>query len=197
MFYLGLPLLIWNFGRGILGAYQAMFMSAFIGIAYTAFKFFHEKKYNITGIVIILGISIYLFLTIISDSAIGILYNSLILNGILSGLYIFSILIRRPLGKYFYIDYRRMFGEDQKISALRAKQFEERIYFDYLTILLAVRELMILVIKWVLLNRLGIEGASIVILVNRILSYTFIGLIAMLTIEINQRWYVMIDHEKR
>ncbi len=197
MFYLGLPLLIWNFGRGILGAYQAMFMSAFIGIGYTAFKFFHEKKYNVTGIVIVFGISIYLFLNIISDSAIGILYNSLFLNGILCGLYLFSVLIRKPLGKHFYIDYRRMYGEDQRVSVLRAKEFEQRIYFDYLTMLLVVRELVLLVTKWVLLGRMGIDGASFIILVNRVLSYTFIGLIAMMTMQINQKWGVMIDKEKR
>lgn len=196
MFYLALPLLIWNTARESLGDYLAMFTSAGTGIAYTAFKFYYEKRYNLTGIIIVFGITLNLLLNVISDSAIEILRNGLILNGSLAALYLISLLIRRPLGHVFYIDYRRMYGEDQQLSAQRAIRFDKRRYFDYLTALFLLREMTLLIVKWRLISRLGIEGANVIILVNRSLSYAYIGLIALMTVAIDKQWKAMLAKEE-
>lgn len=188
IFYLGLPLLIWNFGRNWVGDYLAMFSSAGCGIGYTAWRFSRDRRYNATGLIIVGGITLNLFLNIISDSALGILYNSLILNGTLVTLYSVSLIVRRPLGRVFYIDYRRMHGEDPHASAAKAALMEKRIYFDYLTALFVIREGTMLSVKWLMLRNLGVEGAGVVILVNRLVSYTFIGMIALMIFAIDRQW---------
>lgn len=195
MFYLGLPLLMWNYGRPYVGDYMAMFLSAFSGIAYTAFKFYREKKYNLTGIVVVCGITINLFLNIISNTALEILFNSLYLNGIFLALYLISMGVRRPMGQIYYIDYRRMYGEDQTQSAVRAKKFDKSNYFYLLTSVFAIRELTLLIVKSYLLNNVGIEGATLIILINRVISYSFVAFIAITTILIDKNWKKMLKKE--
>jgi hypothetical protein len=196
MFYLGLPLMIWNFGRGFLGDYMAMFLSALTGILYTAFKFYTEKKYNITGIVIVFGITLNLLLNVISENALEILFNGIYLNAVFLALYLVSMMIKKPMGKIFYIDYRRMYGEEQILSQERSRRFTKRKYFYYLTGLFAFRESALLISKYTLITQLGIDGANQILLVNRILSYLFIGVIAVIVLRIDREWKKMIQIER-
>ena len=195
MFYLGLPLMIWNIGRGFLGDYMAMFLSALTGIIYTTFKFYTEKKYNITGIIIVFGITLNLLLNVISENALEILFNGIYLNAVFLALYVVSMIIKRPMGNIFYIDYRLMYGEEQTISQDRSRRFSKREYFYYLTGIFAFRETVLLISKYTLVTRLGIDRANQIILINRMLSYVFIAVIAVMVLQIDKEWKKMIQIE--
>ncbi|OPL08094.1 MAG: hypothetical protein AVO33_02045 [delta proteobacterium ML8_F1] len=188
MFYLGLPLAIWNLGRGFTGDYLAMFLSALTAILYTAYKFFFEKKYNVTGLVIVFGILLNLYLNLISETAIDILYNGVYLNMAFILLYGVSMVLRRPLGRVFYLDYRKMYGEAREESLEKLKGFSGSRLFDALTLIFIVRELALWGIRALLLQRYGVEGANEVLVYSRIVSYLFIAMIGGMVVYIDKRW---------
>jgi hypothetical protein len=191
MFYLGLPLVIWNFGRGFTGDYLAMFLSALTAIGYTAYKFFFEKKYNVTGLVILFGILLNLYLNLISETAVEILYNGVYLNMAFMVLYGGSLLVRRPLGRIFYLDYRKMYGEARDRSLEKLGRFSLGRLFDGLTLVFILREAALWGVRALLLERYGVEGANEVLVYSRLVSYGFIALIGGMVVYIDRQWQML------
>lgn len=103
IFYIGLPLLIWNQGRELIGDYPAMLLSTVPGFIYTLYRFWHERRVNITGIFIITTLLVGTSLDLIAGSAEKMLWYQVYFGFAIAGLHAFFLVIRKPLAIYFAV----------------------------------------------------------------------------------------------
>lgn len=118
IFYIGLPLLIWNQGRELIGDYPAMLLSTVPGFIYTLYRFWHERRVNITGIFIITTLLVGTSLDLIAGSAEKMLWYQVYFGFAIAGLHAFFLVIRKPLAIYFAVDFVSLQGFDPAESKI-------------------------------------------------------------------------------
>src|SRR5690625_3080994 len=116
IFYIGIPLIIWNQGRDLFGDYIAMLLSTIPGIIYTVYRFGKARQFNIIGGVIISQLLIGTTLDLIAGSAEQMLWNLIYYGLVLGGVFALFLLIRRPLALYFAVDFVALQGYDKESS---------------------------------------------------------------------------------
>ena len=123
--YLVIPLVIWNTCREWLGDYPAMLISTVPGIFYTLYTFFKEKQYSITGLFILATMLIGSIMDVYSKTAHQMLWNTVYINTLLTVFWCFTILIRKPMAMFFFIDYAYLHGipKDHTRALYREKPF--------------------------------------------------------------------------
>ena len=138
--YLGIPLLIWNTCRPYMGDYFAMLLSTVPGILYTLYTFFREKQFSVTGVFILSTMIIGIILDLYSKTAHQMLWNYVYLN---IGLVIFwclTMVAKRPMAMYFFIDYAFLHGIPKDHTRVVYRQMPFFRYFMLLTAFLAFRD---------------------------------------------------------
>ena len=166
-FYIVIPLIIWNL-RGFLHSdYIAMLLSVSSSVSYTIIRFVLERQFNFSGFFIVSVLSAFMLMNIVSSNAISIQYNNIILNIFIILFYIGSILIKKPCGKYFYRDLMKEFGNDPG-------KFESASSYNGLTIVFALRDFIIVIIRFAFLYMMGMHGIKYIIPITRIVTYIFI-----------------------
>ena len=156
--YLGIPLLIWNTCRPFLGDYFAMLLSTVPGIIYTLYTFFREKQYSVTGLFILATMIIGIVLDLSSKTAHQMLWNYVYLN---IGLVIFwclTMIVKRPMAMYFFIDYAFLHGVPKEHTRVVYRQKEIFRYFIYLTSFLAVRDFIDIFLRIFLIHLYDVQG---------------------------------------
>ncbi|OEF99908.1 hypothetical protein BHF71_07300 [Vulcanibacillus modesticaldus] len=176
IFYIILPLVIWRNGRELLGDYYAMLLSTLPGLIYTIYKFFKEKQFSKTGMFILISLLIGTSLDLIADSAEWILWNGVYLNFGFTIFWLITIMIKQPMAMYFFIDYAYLRGIPREESYQLYRKKEIFPYFQYLTAFFAFRDILQAVIKIFLIKRYGVDGFEYILLIMKITSWVFTGL---------------------
>ena len=169
--YLGIPLLIWNLCRPLLGDYFAMLLSTVPGIIYTIFTFFREKQFSITGLFILGSMIISGALDVYSKTAYQMLWNLVYLNIGLVIFWCFTIVIKRPMAMYFFIDYAYLQGVPKDSSRQLYRQMPFLKYFMLLTGFLAFRDLSDIFLRIFLIHLYDVEGFNLIKIITQIWSF--------------------------
>lgn len=166
--YIVIPLLIWNTCRPFLGDYFAMLLSTLPGIIYTIFTFFKEKQYSITGLFILATMIIGGILDVYSKTAHQMLWNMVYMNIGLVVFWCFTMVIKKPMAMFFFIDYAYLQGipRDHTRSLYSSKQFFK--YFMLLTGFLAVRDLSDIFLRISLILLYDVEGFNKIKIITQI-----------------------------
>ncbi|WP_054752138.1 VC0807 family protein [Piscibacillus salipiscarius] len=115
LFYLVIPLIIWNYGRDLMGDYYAILLSTFPGFLYTVYRFIEQRQINITGMFVITTLLISTMVDILSPDAKAMLWNQVYLGYAFAGVFLFSMLIKKPLALYLAVDFAYLQGYERKI----------------------------------------------------------------------------------
>ena len=170
-FYVLIPLLVWNFLREVLGNYYAILFGAVPSVIYTAVVFIRSREWSVTGIFFLSLISINLLMDLRSNSAESELWNKVWIGCASVTFYALTLLIRRPMGMYLFIDYAYLNGIPRKTSAALYRLPKNFHHFIKFTLFLMCGEL-------------GVEGFGAMQLATAATNYIFIGLTALYVIFI-------------
>ena len=165
--YLGIPLLIWNTCRPWLGDYFSMLLSTLPGILYTLYTFFKEKQYSITGLFILATMIIGGILDVYSKTAYQMLWNMVYLNIGLVIFWCFTMIIKKPMGMIFFIDYASLHGVPKDHTRLLYRQMPYFKYFMLLTGFLAMRDLSDIFLRIFLIQLYDVEGFNKIKLITQ------------------------------
>jgi hypothetical protein len=100
------------------------------------------------------------------------------------------MLVRRPIGLYFFIDYAHSRGVPRERSRTLYRLPANFHYFYKFTGFLMLREVASIVVKTAMIERLGVDGFNRIQLASSAINYAFTALMDMLVIYILRR----IDH---
>ncbi len=156
--YLGVPLLIWNTCRPLLGDYFAMLLSTVPGVIYTIYTFIREKQYSITGLFILVTMIIGGILDIYSKTANQMLWNYVYMNIGLVTFWCLTMLVKKPMAMYFFIDYAFLHGFPKEHTRPLYRQMPFFRYFMLLTAFLALRDLSDVFLRIFLIHLYDVEG---------------------------------------
>ncbi|MBU6079771.1 VC0807 family protein [Allobacillus halotolerans] len=177
IFYIGLPLLIWNQGRELIGDYPAMLLSTVPGFIYTLYRFWHERRVNITGIFIITTLLVGTSLDLIAGSAEKMLWYQVYFGFAIAGLHAFFLVIRKPLAIYFAVDFVSLQGFDPAESKILFNQPPIFKWFQRIQLLFVVRGVTLASFKMWLLQKYGIDGYEAMLIYLRVAGWIFGGMI--------------------
>jgi hypothetical protein len=166
--YLGVPLVIWNSCRSILGDYPAMLLSTVPGIVYTLYTFFKEKQYSITGLFILATMIIGGMLDICSKTAHQMLWNMVYLNIGLVVFWCITMVIKKPMAMFFFIDYAYLQGVPKERTRKLYSQMPYFKYFMFLTAFLALRDLADIFLRVILIHIYDVPGFNKIKIITQI-----------------------------
>jgi hypothetical protein len=166
--YLVVPLVIWNTCRSFLGDYLAMLLSTVPGIIYTLYTFFKEKQYSVTGLLILTTMVISGMMDVFSRSAHQMLWNMVYMNSGLVLLWCFTMVIKKPMAMYFFIDYSYLNGVPKSESRSLYMQKPFFRYFIYLTLFMTFRELSDIFLRIFLIHLYDVEGFNKIKVITQI-----------------------------
>ena len=179
IFYLAIPLWIWHFGKDMLGDYAAMLLSTVPGLLYTIYRFFLEKQFNITGLFIIITLALSTSVNLIAGSAERMLVYSIYCDFAMGLFYLFTVIIKKPIVLYFFIDVAYLQGYERKNSYHLYTQKALFKYFLWITGLMSIKGIIQAGLKWYLYVLLGVDGFGTIITVMNISGWVFNALIAI------------------
>ena len=173
LFYVGLPFIIWNYGRELLGDYPAMLISTVPGLIYALSRFILERQFNITGLFIISSLFITTTVNVLSESAEQMLWNGVYLSLFYAMIHLFTLLIKRPLALYFAVDFVYLQGWPKKQST--PLFFEKGIFkwFQYIQLLFVIRGFALSGLKALLLQKYGVDGYNQMLIYRQITEWFF------------------------
>lgn len=176
IFYMALPFVIWTYGREILGDYWAMLLSTAPGFVYTITNFIRDRQFNITGIFILVSLLVGTVVDILSGTAERMLWNQVFVGVAFSGVFLVSMLIKKPLTLYFAMDVAYLQGyprENNRVLFFRKELFR---WFQLLTLIFVVRGITLALLKSWLLNKHGVDAYGSMLIYLRVTSWVFGGL---------------------
>ncbi len=173
VFYVALPYLIWTNGREALGDYWAMLLSTVPGFIYTIVRFITEREFNITGVFILSSLLIGTIVDLLSGSADKMLWNQLYLGLVFTGIYLISLMIKKPLPLYFFVDiaYLQGYARDGSKKLFYRKEIFK--LFQWITVLFVVRGLTLAAMKAWMLNKYGVEAFTSLLIYRQLVGWAF------------------------
>ncbi|WP_342601143.1 VC0807 family protein [Psychrobacillus sp. FSL H8-0483] len=175
--YMGLPYIIWTYGRDIMGDYYAMLLSTLPAIVYTIFRFIKDRQFNLVGVFIISSLLLSSILDLLAGSAIQMLWNSVWLSYCFTFIYIISMIIQKPLVIYFAIEFMHLQGYPRKDCKDLYFIKENVKWFQLVTAIFVIRGLVMNSIMVWLIMKHGADAFMHLIVVRKVLGYAFSGLI--------------------
>ncbi|WP_337018895.1 VC0807 family protein [Oceanobacillus massiliensis] len=199
--YGAIPFLIWKYGREPLGDYWAILLSTAPAFIYTVYRFVKERQFNVLGLFIISSLLISTTVNLLSSSAERMLWNQVFLGFGFASVYLFSMLIKKPLALYFAVDFAYLQGYPRNDSISLFKVKEIFMGFQYITLLFALRNVFQNLLKMWLLTRYGADGYGQMIIYMTITGWVFSGLIMagfyLNSVKINQFLKTNMEESKR
>jgi hypothetical protein len=185
LLYLGIPLLLWNYRHTFsLSDYYAIFLGLVPGLLYTILDFFRSKEFNVSGLFLMVVMVLNFIFNILSKNALQELWSGIYVSLILIVIYIVSMIARKPIGMFFFVDYAYAKGIPRKVSTERYSQKKYLPYFQWFTVFLATRELIVVVIKSIMIRNFGLQGFNTIQVVMNTISYAFVALTFLVVIRI-------------
>lgn len=175
-FYIAIPLIAWNFFREHWGDYYTILFGMVPGVIYTVATFLINKESNITGIFFLSIITLNFVMNLFSSTAEEELWNAVWLGYASIVFYSITILIRKPLGIFFFIDYAFAKGIPRDKSRAVYRAPENFHHFIKFTLFLILREIIVIVVKTTMINEMGVEGFNAIQITTSVINYAFTGL---------------------
>ncbi|MFS1518785.1 VC0807 family protein [Bacillus sp. SCS-151] len=179
IFYVVFPLVVWNLGRDYIGDYYAMLLSSVPGIIYSLYRFFQLKKVNVFGIYMLATLVIGTLIEVLAGSALQLLWNQVFFAYAMAAFYLATVLTNKPLTLYFALDIFELQGIDKKLSKKIFFQRKFLIVFQLITIVFAVRSIVLAIIKTWLINEYGVDAFDKGILLRQAFSWIMTGVSAV------------------
>lgn len=190
IFYVAIPFLLWNYGKDPLGDYWAIILSTVPGFIYTIYRFISEKQFNILGLFIIVSLLIDTIVNLLSHTAESMLWNQVYLGYIYAGVFLLSIVIKKPAALYFMVDWAYIQGYARKDSTALYYRKELFSGFQWLTILFVLRSIFQTSYKAWLLQTYGADAYGQMLLYLKISGWVTSGIITigfiLMMIKINK-----------
>ncbi|WP_409305682.1 VC0807 family protein [Peribacillus sp. SCS-155] len=184
LFYVAIPLVVWNLGRDYMGDYYAMLSSSIPGILYSIYRFYEIRKVNFTGIFILSTLVIGTLLDFLAGSAIQLLWNNVYYSIGMALFFVMSILINKPAALFLSLDLVELQGNDRK--SMKDLFYDKKVLmiFKLITLLFACRESVLTVIRVLLIHKYGVDAFDQGIVYRQIISwgFTFISMFGFLYI---------------
>lgn len=175
IFYMALPFAIWTYGRESLGDYWAMLLSTAPGFIYTIINFVRDRQFNITGIFILVSLLVGTVVDILSGTAERMLWNQVFVGVAFSGVFLISMLIKKPLPLYFMMDMAFLQGYPRESSRMIYFKKELLRWFQLLTLIFVLRGITLALLKSWLLNKHGVDAYGSMLIYLRVTSWIFGG----------------------
>lgn len=115
-FYIAIPYLIWNQGKDIIGDYYAILLSTAPAFVYTIYTFIKDRQFNVTGLFIVITLLARTIIDLISGNAATMLNNQVYFMIGLAVVVLFTIVIKKPIGLYFFVDTAYLMGYKREDS---------------------------------------------------------------------------------
>ncbi|MYL34491.1 hypothetical protein GLW08_13270 [Pontibacillus yanchengensis] len=169
--YVIFPLVIWHMLRDPIGDYYAMLLSSVPGIIYTIYRFKALKKINVFGIYMISTLVVGTLIDVLSGSAINLLWNNVYYAYAMAGLFLVTIIIRRPIALYFALDFTELQGFDRQIN--KKLFFHKKIYyiFNWIVVAFALQNIILASIKAWLITKYGVEAFDEGIILRQVVNW--------------------------
>ncbi|WZY00386.1 VC0807 family protein [Bacillus sp. FSL W7-1360] len=178
LFFVVLPLAIWNYGRDMIGDYYAMLLSTIPGLVYSAIRLALTKRINSYGIYVVITLAVSFIINILSPSAEAILWNSKVwFNSTTALIILGTIAIRKPLFLYFAIDFAEAAGYSREQSNIAFRQKGIFYIFVLVTLAFVVQDLLYAAVTAFYLFHKGVEGYNELVLFRTILGWALSGII--------------------
>jgi hypothetical protein len=145
-----------------------MLLSTVPGIIYTLYTFFKEKQYSITGLFILTTMIIGGMLDIFSKTAHQMLWNMVYMNIGLVVFWCITMVIKKPMAMFFFIDYAYLQGVPKVRTRLLYRQMPYFKYFMFLTMFLALRDLSDIFLRIFLIHTYDVEGFNEIKVITQI-----------------------------
>lgn len=187
LIYLAFPYFIWNYGHEPLGDYLALLLSTVPGLLYTLFRFINERQINITGTFILASLLLDTLVNLLSGSAERMLWSQVYLGYGYALLYLSSILLKKPLGLYFGVDFAYMLGHPRELSKKLFFSKELFNWFQLVTLLVVIRGIVQNSLKAWLLDAYGVDSYGHMLIFLKISGGTFGILITLLNLFIGRK----------
>lgn len=184
VFYLGIPMLTWNFCREAWGDYLTVLLGMVPAVIYTIVSFILNREWNVTGIFFLSIISLNFIMNLLSHTALQELWNSVWMGCISITFYVFTILIKRPIGIYFFIDYAHARGVPREKSKALYNSPKHFHHFINFTLFLCSREAIVIIVKSFMIKKMGVEGFNAIQIFSSTLNYAFTALMVFYIIYI-------------
>lgn len=171
LFYLAIPLIMWNTLRESLGDYVTMLLASVPGILYTVFSFIIQKRINFSGLFLLVMLLVGTLIDILSGSALQMLWNNVYYGAFIGLFYMASMLVKRPLAYYFALDGAEMMGYER--SNVKTYLFLKRnmIVLHLITFCFGLRSLIIAAVNVYLIKQYGVEAFEQGIVFKQIISW--------------------------
>jgi len=193
LFYLALPLIIWNYGRVYIGEYAAILASSTAGILYSVYRFYTMKKVNFTGMYILASLIIKIFIEFFAGSALQLLWNHIYYDIVTALFFLLTIVIKKPAALYLTLDIVELQGNDRAL--MKDLFYRDRILkiFNLITLIFCSRELVLAVTRIILVGKYGVDAYDEGIIYQQIISWIFTIIAGLGFIYI----YKLLDPETR
>ncbi len=175
---------MWNLFRESLGDYHTILYGMLPAVIYTIVVAFINKEWNVTGIFFISIISMNFLFNLLSKTAEQELWNGVYMSVISFSFYVLTIVIKKPIGMYFFIDYAFAKGIPRKVSKELYSSSNNFHYFVEFTLFLMVREVVVGAIKSFLIFNKGVSAFNTIQITSSVLEYVFTGLTVFYVIYI-------------
>ncbi|GAB3054969.1 VC0807 family protein [Virgibacillus ainsalahensis] len=196
IFYAALPYIIWKYGREPFGDYAAMLISTIPGFAYTIYRFYLEKQFNIVGLFIIGTLVLGTTVDLLSGSAEQMLWNGVYLGLFYVVIHFVALIIKRPFALYFAVDFVYLQGHARKDSKTLFFQKEIFKWFQFIQALFIVRGLFMAGLKVFLLQKYGVDGYDEMLIYRQIAGWFFGILITGMFIYTNVPIQRFLDRQR-
>ena len=186
-FYLVIPLLMWNLFRENFGDYLTILYGMLPAVIYTILVAITEKEWNVTGLFFLSLISLNFLFNLISKTAEQELWNGVYMCIISFVFYLFTILIKKPIGMYFFIDYAYAKGAPRSASKALYSSSENYHHFVNFTAFLVLSEIITGAVVSLLISDKGVSAFNTIQITSSVLGYVFNGLTVVYVIYILKR----------
>ena len=180
LFYIAMPLFFWNFLRECLGGYFTLLLAAIPGSIYALITFLKEKEHRITGYVFLGGMIVARLMDLVVSSPEQILWNDVRVNLCFAALWSISMLVKRPIGMYFFLDYASYAGLDYNYAKRHYLESPKLLkYFYWFTLMLLCQDMFLAGVYTVFIKIWGIAGYNKILLITSVINYLNIGCIVL------------------
>ncbi|WP_028400073.1 VC0807 family protein [Ectobacillus panaciterrae] len=173
IFFLVFPLVVWNYGRDMIGDYYAMLLSSAPGIIYSVFRFVALKQFNVFGIFMLVNLVVGALVDVLAGSAIQLLWNNVYYAYTLGAVFFLTIIIKKPIALYFALDIVELQGQNRqhmKPLFMKKKLFS---IFQLITLGFVIRDIVLASIKVWLILRYGVDAFDKGIILRQALNWAF------------------------
>jgi hypothetical protein len=173
LFYIAIPLIMWNTLRESLGDYITMLLASVPGILYALFSFIKQKRINFIGLFMLVTLGIGTLIDLLAGSALQMLWNNVYYGAFIGFFFIASMLVKRPIAYYFALDGAEMIGYERSSVKTYFSVKKTMIVFYLITFCLGIRSLIIAAVNVYLIREYGVEAFDQGIIFKQILTWTF------------------------